>query len=66
MMKEKSRSCKIRAKRAIGARMATRPTPRKFKMPDVMARLQQTFGDSCYESSDIARGLELNDTPLLQ
>jgi antitoxin (DNA-binding transcriptional repressor) of toxin-antitoxin stability system len=39
---------------------ATRQTPRKFKMPDVMARLQKTFGDSCYDSSDIARGLELS------
>jgi len=39
---------------------ATRQTPRKFKMPDVMARLQRTFGDSCYDSSDMARGLELS------
>jgi antitoxin (DNA-binding transcriptional repressor) of toxin-antitoxin stability system len=39
---------------------ATRQPPRKFKMPDVMARLQQTFGDSCYDSSDIARGLDLS------
>jgi prevent-host-death family protein len=40
---------------------ATRKTPRKFKMPDIMARLHETFGDSCYDSSDIARGLELSD-----
>jgi antitoxin (DNA-binding transcriptional repressor) of toxin-antitoxin stability system len=35
-------------------------TPRKFKMPDVMARLHQTFGDSCYDSSDIAQGIALS------
>jgi antitoxin (DNA-binding transcriptional repressor) of toxin-antitoxin stability system len=39
---------------------ATPKKPRKFKMPDVMARLHQTFGDSCYDSSEIARGLALS------
>jgi hypothetical protein len=29
-------------------------------MPDILARLQQTFGDPCYESSDIAQGLALS------
>jgi antitoxin (DNA-binding transcriptional repressor) of toxin-antitoxin stability system len=31
--------------------------PRRFKMPDIMMRLHQTFGDSCYDSEDMARGL---------
>jgi antitoxin (DNA-binding transcriptional repressor) of toxin-antitoxin stability system len=38
----------------------TPATPKKlgkFKMPDIMARLQRTFGDTCYDSEDIARGL---------
>jgi antitoxin (DNA-binding transcriptional repressor) of toxin-antitoxin stability system len=39
---------------------ATAQTSRKFKMPDILARLQQTFGDPCYESSDIAQGLALS------
>lgn len=30
---------------------------RRFKMPDIMARLNQTFGDSTYDETDIARGL---------
>jgi antitoxin (DNA-binding transcriptional repressor) of toxin-antitoxin stability system len=34
------------------------PRPqRKFKMPDIQARLDQTFGDTCYDSEDLARGL---------
>jgi len=33
---------------------------RKFKMPDIMARLRQTFGDSCYDAEDIGRGLALS------
>lgn len=32
----------------------------KFKMPDIMARLRQTFGDSCYDSTDIAKGLDIS------
>ena len=32
-------------------------TPRRFKMPDIMARLHQTFGDTCYDSEEMARGL---------
>jgi antitoxin (DNA-binding transcriptional repressor) of toxin-antitoxin stability system len=39
---------------------ATPKAPRKFKMPDIMARLHQTFGDSCYDSSDVAQGLALS------
>ena len=35
-------------------------TPRKFKMPDIMERLERTFGDARYDSSDIARGLMLS------
>lgn len=30
---------------------------RRFKMPDITARLHQTFGDTCYDSEDVARGL---------
>ncbi len=36
------------------------PRPHKFKMPDIMARLQKTFGDVCYDSNDLARGLADN------
>ena len=32
-------------------------TPRRFKMPDIMARLDQTFGRTCYDSADVAEGL---------
>ena len=31
--------------------------PRRFKMPDFMARLQANFGDTVYSAEDIARGL---------
>jgi prevent-host-death family protein len=31
--------------------------PRRFKMPDIMARLNQTFGQACYDAADVARGL---------
>ena len=31
--------------------------PRRFKMPDIMARLERTFGDSTYDAADMARGL---------
>jgi antitoxin (DNA-binding transcriptional repressor) of toxin-antitoxin stability system len=31
--------------------------PRRFKMPDIMARLNQTYGRTSYDSSDLARGL---------
>lgn len=33
------------------------PKPRRFKMPDVMARLNQTFGQACYDAGETARGL---------
>lgn len=36
---------------------ATPEKPRRFKMPDIMARLERTFGDSAYEAADVARGL---------
>ncbi|HTA31418.1 MAG TPA: type II toxin-antitoxin system prevent-host-death family antitoxin [Candidatus Cybelea sp.] len=36
---------------------ATSKKPRRFKMPDIMERLNRTFGDSCYDAEDIARGL---------
>ena len=31
--------------------------PRKFKMPDIMARLRANFGDKVYSAEDLARGL---------
>ena len=31
--------------------------PRRFKMPDIRARLDQTFGHTCYDSADMAEGL---------
>jgi antitoxin (DNA-binding transcriptional repressor) of toxin-antitoxin stability system len=30
---------------------------RRFKMPDIQARLKRTFGDSTYDAADLARGL---------
>ena len=30
---------------------------RRFKMPDIMARLKQDFGDSTYKANDLALGL---------
>jgi prevent-host-death family protein len=31
--------------------------PRRFKMPDIKERLDQTFGETCYDAADVARGL---------
>jgi prevent-host-death family protein len=31
--------------------------PRRFKMPDIMARLDRTFGDKTYDAAEIARGI---------
>ena len=31
--------------------------PRRFKMPDIMARLDQDFGKTNYDAADVARGL---------
>ncbi len=31
--------------------------PRRFKMPDIMARLKQDFGDTIYDSAEMARNL---------
>lgn len=31
--------------------------PRRFKMPDVMARLNGAFGATSYDAEDLARGL---------
>ncbi|MGO8678997.1 MAG: type II toxin-antitoxin system Phd/YefM family antitoxin [Limisphaerales bacterium] len=31
--------------------------PLRFKMPDIMARLDRTFGDASYDAKDLARGL---------
>jgi antitoxin (DNA-binding transcriptional repressor) of toxin-antitoxin stability system len=32
--------------------------PRRFKMPDIMARLRANFGDKVYSAEELARGLE--------
>jgi len=32
--------------------------PHRFKMPDILARLDRTYGQTCYESADVAEGLE--------
>ena len=31
--------------------------PRRFKMPDIKERLDRTFGETCYDAADVARGL---------
>jgi prevent-host-death family protein len=31
--------------------------PRRFRMPDIKARLDRTFGDTTYDAADVARGL---------
>ncbi len=31
--------------------------PRRFKMPDIKVRLNQTFGEVCYDAADLAKGL---------
>lgn len=36
---------------------AAPPKPLRFKMPDVMARLNETFGATCYDGKDLERGL---------
>jgi prevent-host-death family protein len=36
---------------------ATPKTPRGFKMPDIKARLERTFGDSTYDAADLTAGL---------
>jgi prevent-host-death family protein len=36
---------------------ATPKKPRRFKMPDIMARLQQDYGEATYDAADAARGL---------
>jgi len=55
---EQGESVEITRSGKVIARLSpvTPKTRRKFKMPDIMLRLYQTFGDSCYDSSDIARG----------
>jgi antitoxin (DNA-binding transcriptional repressor) of toxin-antitoxin stability system len=34
------------------------PKPRQFRMPDIMARLNQTFDQTSYDSANVAAGLE--------
>ncbi len=44
----------------VFARLVPAPPakPRRFQMPDIMARLNRTFGETCYEAADLASGLE--------
>jgi antitoxin (DNA-binding transcriptional repressor) of toxin-antitoxin stability system len=47
-----------RAGKVIARLLPAAPAkPRRFKMPDIMARLNQTFGEACYDAEDLARGL---------
>lgn len=39
---------------------ATPKKPRRFKMPDIMARLNQDFGDANYDAAEMARGLAVS------
>ncbi len=32
--------------------------PHQFKMPDIMERLERTYGDSTYDAAEMARGIE--------
>jgi antitoxin (DNA-binding transcriptional repressor) of toxin-antitoxin stability system len=31
--------------------------PHKFKMPNILQRLNRTFGEVCYDTADLTRGL---------
>jgi antitoxin (DNA-binding transcriptional repressor) of toxin-antitoxin stability system len=44
----------------VFARLVPTPPakPHGFKMPDIMARLNQTFGEVSYEAADLASGLK--------
>jgi antitoxin (DNA-binding transcriptional repressor) of toxin-antitoxin stability system len=59
---EEGQSVEITKSGKVIARLvpATAKTPLKFKMPDIMERLDRTFGDVCYDSIDIAQGLALS------
>ena len=59
---EEGQSVEITKSGKVIARLvpASSKTSRKFKMPDIMERLDRTFGDACYDSSDIAQGLALS------
>jgi len=41
--------------RLVPARPKKQPP---FKMPDIMARLNETFKDPCYDAADLAAGLK--------
>lgn len=51
----------------VFARLVPAPPlkPRRFKMPDIKARLNQTFGSTCYDAADVARGLAASRGDLL-
>ena len=37
---------------------ARTPKPGCCKMPDIMVRLNRTFGETCYDGEDLAAGLD--------
>jgi antitoxin (DNA-binding transcriptional repressor) of toxin-antitoxin stability system len=43
----------------VFARLVPAPpqTPRRFRMPDIMARLDKTFGPTCYDWAVVEEGL---------
>jgi antitoxin (DNA-binding transcriptional repressor) of toxin-antitoxin stability system len=50
-----------KAGKVIATLEPSRPkSPRNFKMPDIMARLDKTFGERSYDSSDIIKGIALS------
>src|SRR2546421_8444591 len=36
---------------------AAAPKPSRFKMPDILGRLNETFGKTCYDADEVARGI---------
>jgi antitoxin (DNA-binding transcriptional repressor) of toxin-antitoxin stability system len=56
---EQGQSVEITKAGKVFARLVPAPPQkrRRFKMPDIMARLDQTFGQVCYDAGDTATGL---------
>ena len=57
---ERGQAVEITRSGKVFARLvpAPPPKPRRFRMPDIMARLDQTFGPVCYDAADLAKGLD--------
>jgi antitoxin (DNA-binding transcriptional repressor) of toxin-antitoxin stability system len=56
---EQGQQVEITRSGKVFARLVPAPPrkSRRFKMPDIMARLDQTFGQVCYDAADTASGL---------